>query len=112
MYNSVNLFFLWFTIVSIFFSFNISLDKHNCVIASTKLVCENFPWAQFSLVVEYDNEKSSSWQQLCERQHIRHIGLCVKTDKDIGTHLNPLNVHKMRSFHYSQIIILISFLSI
>ncbi|XP_060607998.1 uncharacterized protein LOC132760117 isoform X2 [Ruditapes philippinarum] len=62
-----------------------SLDKHNCVIAPTKMVCENFPWAQFSLVVEYENETSSQWQQLCERQHIRHIGLCIQSDKHKDT---------------------------
>lgn len=64
--------------------FLISLDKHNCVIVCTKAIMDNFPWAQFSLVVEYENDKFSQWQKLCERQNIRHIGLTMKSKDKIG----------------------------
>ena len=62
-----------------FRSFLFSLDEHNCLIAYSGLVDDNFPWAQFCLVVEYEYQSDSVWKDHCERQNIRHIAVKLNT---------------------------------
>ena len=57
--------------------FFFSLDQHNCLLAFSGLVDDNFPWAQFCLVVEYENQSDTVWKDHCERQNIRHIALTL-----------------------------------
>eukprot|EP00057_Strongylocentrotus_purpuratus_P015939 XP_011670413.1 PREDICTED: uncharacterized protein LOC582176 isoform X1 [Strongylocentrotus purpuratus] len=55
-----------------------ALDKHNCLVISPAQIDESFPWAHFSLVIEYEASPKSPWKELCLRQKIRHIELrCV-----------------------------------
>ncbi|XP_052257480.1 protein shortage in chiasmata 1 ortholog-like isoform X1 [Dreissena polymorpha] len=50
-----------------------ALDQHNCLISPQRFITDTFPWVQFCLVVEYERVENSPWQQLCERQNIRHM---------------------------------------
>ncbi|KAL4236883.1 hypothetical protein ACF0H5_005269 [Mactra antiquata] len=65
------------------------LDQHNCLIAPCRLMSDSFPWAQFNLVMEYEYEENSEWQQICLRQHIRHIGLFMDREISLGTKVIP-----------------------
>ncbi|KAI8510225.1 DTW domain-containing protein 2 [Branchiostoma belcheri] len=51
------------------------LDKSDCLVVCSSIIGSDFPWAQFSLVVEYQYEETSPWLELCKRQHIRHLAL-------------------------------------
>ncbi|XP_035698397.1 uncharacterized protein LOC118431368 [Branchiostoma floridae] len=51
------------------------LDKSDCLVVCSIIIGSDFPWAQFSLVVEYQYEETSPWMDLCKRQHIRHLAL-------------------------------------
>ncbi|XP_072025479.1 protein shortage in chiasmata 1 ortholog-like [Amphiura filiformis] len=51
------------------------LDTCNCLILLATQIGQDFPWALFSLVVEYEYIQGSAWLELCQRQNIRHIAL-------------------------------------
>ncbi|KAJ8040852.1 hypothetical protein HOLleu_15271 [Holothuria leucospilota] len=56
-----------------------ALDSHNCLVVTASQLHQDFLWAQFSLVVEYEfHESPSVWQTICVRQNIRHMGLCIE----------------------------------
>lgn len=43
---------------------------------------EDFPWAQFSLVVEYERDDSEKFSSLCQRLNIRYLTIVI-TDKSM-----------------------------
>ncbi|XP_067838452.1 protein shortage in chiasmata 1 ortholog [Heptranchias perlo] len=49
------------------------LEKHSCLVAYSHHIGADFPWVQFSLVVEYDYMENSCWAELCKQQNINHL---------------------------------------
>ncbi|CAH1243153.1 C9orf84 [Branchiostoma lanceolatum] len=68
------------------------LDKSDCLVVCSSIIGSDFPWAQFSLVVEYQYEETSPWMDLCKRQHIRHLALKTLGPWEAGTAALPTTV--------------------
>ncbi|KAG9486592.1 hypothetical protein GDO78_006783 [Eleutherodactylus coqui] len=51
----------------------LNLRSYSCVISKNQYIGSSFPWAHFSLVVEYDC--TDYWLQLCQKLNVSHITL-------------------------------------
>ncbi|XP_072113281.1 protein shortage in chiasmata 1 ortholog [Mobula birostris] len=49
------------------------LENYSCLVVYSHHIGADFPWIQFSLVVEYDYMENSSWAELCKQQNVNHI---------------------------------------
>ncbi|XP_059830815.1 protein shortage in chiasmata 1 ortholog [Hypanus sabinus] len=49
------------------------LENYSCLVVYSHHIGADFPWIQFSLVVEYDYVENSSWAELCKQKNINHI---------------------------------------
>ncbi|XP_062905049.1 protein shortage in chiasmata 1 ortholog [Mobula hypostoma] len=49
------------------------LENYSCLVVYSHHIGADFPWIQFSLVVEYDYMENSSWAELCKQQNVYHI---------------------------------------
>uniref|UniRef100_UPI00398F58DB protein shortage in chiasmata 1 ortholog isoform X2 n=1 Tax=Pristiophorus japonicus TaxID=55135 RepID=UPI00398F58DB len=49
------------------------LERHSCLVAYSHHIGADFPWVQFSLVVEYDYMENSCWAELSKQQNINHM---------------------------------------
>ncbi|XP_055488420.1 protein shortage in chiasmata 1 ortholog [Leucoraja erinacea] len=58
------------------------LEKYSCLVVYSHHVGTDFPWVQFSLVVEYDYLENSSWGELCKQQNVNHIIFQTLVSKD------------------------------
>ncbi|KAL3868465.1 hypothetical protein ACJMK2_041266 [Sinanodonta woodiana] len=58
-----------------------NLKDHNCLLIPCEHINENFPWVQFSLVVEYEHQDDSPWEGICKSHNISWI--CMKLDNQI-----------------------------
>jgi len=54
-----------------------SLRGAVCVVACGRHIGADFPWARFSLAVEYDHSEHSPWASLCRERSLSH--LCFHT---------------------------------
>ncbi|XP_061423539.1 protein shortage in chiasmata 1 ortholog isoform X4 [Lethenteron reissneri] len=52
-----------------------NLDNASCIIIGSKDLAEDFPWAQISLVIEFEFSATSLWADVCKRQFIRYVSL-------------------------------------
>ncbi|XP_074850135.1 protein shortage in chiasmata 1 ortholog [Carettochelys insculpta] len=50
-----------------------SLIRYSCVIVHNQHIGVDFPWTQFSLVLEYDYTENSCWNELCKNLSIAYI---------------------------------------
>ncbi|XP_033117508.1 uncharacterized protein LOC117117343 [Anneissia japonica] len=58
------------------------LDHCNCLVLKEMQISDDFPWAHFSLIVEYEDQHQSPWKQMCLRQNIRYIALKIRWPSD------------------------------
>ncbi|XP_038660083.1 protein shortage in chiasmata 1 ortholog-like isoform X3 [Scyliorhinus canicula] len=49
------------------------LERHSCLVVYSHHIGADFPWVEFSLVVEYDYMENSPWAELCKQQDINHM---------------------------------------
>ncbi|XP_041475755.1 protein shortage in chiasmata 1 ortholog-like [Lytechinus variegatus] len=80
------------TYKTIYMAVSQALDKHNCLVISPAQIDESFPWAHFSLVIEYEAYPNSPWKELCLRQNIRHIELRCTSSVGVGADLGRLSL--------------------
>ncbi|XP_075927884.1 protein shortage in chiasmata 1 ortholog isoform X6 [Petromyzon marinus] len=52
-----------------------NLDNASCIIIGSEDLAEDFPWAQISLVIEFEFSATSLWADVCKRQFIRYVSL-------------------------------------
>ncbi|NXL70163.1 SHOC1 protein, partial [Leptocoma aspasia] len=50
-----------------------SLNRYSCVIVHNQQIGADFPWAHFSLVVEYDYSENSGWKNLCKNLNVTYM---------------------------------------
>ncbi|XP_066458125.1 protein shortage in chiasmata 1 ortholog isoform X2 [Eleutherodactylus coqui] len=68
-----------------------SLRSYSCVISKNQYIGSSFPWAHFSLVVEYDC--TDYWLQLCQKLNVSHITLKTSVP---DTQKHDDHQHRMR----------------
>ncbi|XP_010193048.1 PREDICTED: uncharacterized protein C9orf84 homolog, partial [Mesitornis unicolor] len=50
-----------------------SLNRYSCVIVHNLQIGPDFPWTQFSLVMEYDYSENSCWKNLCKNLNVTYM---------------------------------------
>ncbi|XP_069779148.1 protein shortage in chiasmata 1 ortholog [Narcine bancroftii] len=60
------------------------LERYSCLVVYNHHIGADFPWIQFSLVVEYDYMDISNWADLCKQQNVNHIILQTTVPKSSG----------------------------
>ncbi|XP_035166668.1 protein shortage in chiasmata 1 ortholog isoform X2 [Oxyura jamaicensis] len=50
-----------------------NLSRYSCVIVQNQQIGADFPWAHFSLVIEYDYSENSCWKNRCENLNITYM---------------------------------------
>ncbi|XP_069820441.1 protein shortage in chiasmata 1 ortholog isoform X2 [Dendropsophus ebraccatus] len=72
-----------------------SLKSYSCVISNNQYLGNCFPWAHFSLVVEYDC--TDYWLQLCQNLNVSHMTLKTSVPHNLlletTKHPHPRNIH-------------------
>ncbi|XP_075681725.1 protein shortage in chiasmata 1 ortholog isoform X8 [Rhinoderma darwinii] len=58
-----------------------SLRSYSCVISNNQYIGSDFPWANFSLVIEYDC--TDYWLQLCHKLNISHMTLKTSVPENL-----------------------------
>ncbi|MBN3326342.1 SHOC1 protein, partial [Atractosteus spatula] len=61
------------------------LQRSLCVVACSQHIHADFPWQQFSLVVEYDYMDHSGWTALCREKKISHMALKIQIPSTVST---------------------------
>ncbi|XP_069043456.1 protein shortage in chiasmata 1 ortholog isoform X2 [Lepisosteus oculatus] len=61
------------------------LQQSSCVVACSQHIHADFPWQQFSLVVEYDYMDHSGWTALCREKNISHMALKIQIPSTVST---------------------------
>ncbi|XP_048360387.1 protein shortage in chiasmata 1 ortholog [Sphaerodactylus townsendi] len=49
------------------------LERYSCVVVYDQHIGSDFPWTNFSLVVEYNYSKNSCWMDLCKNLNISYV---------------------------------------
>ncbi|XP_027765438.1 protein shortage in chiasmata 1 ortholog isoform X6 [Empidonax traillii] len=50
-----------------------NLNRYSCIIVLNQQIGADFPWAHFSLVMEYDYTEDSCWRNLCKNLNIAYM---------------------------------------
>ncbi|XP_032068473.1 protein shortage in chiasmata 1 ortholog [Thamnophis elegans] len=50
-----------------------SLDIYSCIIVHNQHIGPDFPWTNFSLVIEYNYNENSCWIDLCKKKNISYL---------------------------------------
>ncbi|NXH50167.1 SHOC1 protein, partial [Dicaeum eximium] len=50
-----------------------SLNRYSCVIVHNQQIGADFPWAHFSLVMEYDYSENSGWKNVCKNLNVTYM---------------------------------------
>ncbi|NWU33077.1 SHOC1 protein, partial [Hylia prasina] len=48
-------------------------NRYSCIIVHNQQIGADFPWTQFSLVMEYDYSENSGWKNLCKNLNVTYM---------------------------------------